>query len=140
MALYYSLIHCHLIYANIIWSSTKESNYKSIYLKQKAAVRIVSSASYNAHTEPLFKLAKVLPLPKLCLFFKLQFFSQFIQGFLPVALRNIWIRNRDRNPDHLHHLCNDNEIFLFTSRLSHFKKTSPYIVFPPFCPLSPMKM
>ena len=89
LALYYSLIHCHLVYANLIWSSTKDSNFKSLYLKQKAAIRIVSSASYNALTEPLFKQAKVLPLPKLCLFFKLQFFSHFIQGFLPVTLRNI---------------------------------------------------
>ena len=114
--------------ANLIWSSTKESNYKSLFLKQKTAIRIVSSASYNAHTEPLFKQAKILPLPKLCLFFKLQFFFQFTQGFLPAALRNMWIRNRDRNPDHLYRLRNENEIFTFTSRLSHFENFPLYSI------------
>ena len=128
LALYYSLIHCHLVYANLIWSSTKENNYKSLFLKQKTAIRIVSSASYNAHTEPLFKQAKILPLPKLCLFFKLQFFFQFTQGFLPAALRNMWIRNRDRNPDHLYRLRNENEIFTFTSRLSHFENFPLYSI------------
>ena len=76
-AIYYALIHCHLVYANIIWSSTKESFYKCIFLKQKSAIMIISSAPYNAHTEPLFKQLNVLPLPKLCLFFKLQFFHLF---------------------------------------------------------------
>ena len=76
-AIYFALIHCHLVYANIIWSSTKESFYKCIFLKQKSAIRIISSAPYNAHTEPLFKQLNVLPLPKLCLFFKLQFFHLF---------------------------------------------------------------
>ena len=139
MALYYSLIHCHLVYANLIWSSTKENNYKSLFLKQKTAIRIVSSASYNAHTEPLFKQAKILPLPKLCLFFKLQFFFQFTQGFLPAALRNMWIRSRDRNPDNLYRLA-----MITKSSPSHqdsaTSKIVPFIPSPYSGPLLPMKM
>ena len=127
-AIYYALIHCHLVYANIIWSSTKESFYKSVFLKQKSAIRIISSASYNAHTEPLFKQLNVLPLPKLCLFFKLQFFQQFKQGFLPEALKNMWIPNRARYPDNLHHLRNENEIHNLTSRLSHFENFPLYCI------------
>ena len=127
-AIYYALIHCHLVYANIIWSSTKESFYKSIFIKQKSAIRIISCASYNAHTEPLFKKLNVLPLPKLCLFFKLQFFQHFKQGFLPDALKNMWILNRERNPDRLHRLQNENEIHNFTSRLSHFENFPLYCI------------
>ena len=127
-AIYYALIHCHLVYANIIWSSTKESFYKSVFLKQKSAIRIISSASYNAHTEPLFKQLNILPLPKLCLFFKLQFFQQFKQGFLPEALKNMWIPNRARYPDNLHHLRNENEIHNLTSRLSHFENFPLYCI------------
>ena len=127
-AIYYALIHCHLVYANIIWSSTKESFYKSIFIKQKSAIRIISCASYNAHTEPLFKKLNVLPLPKLCLFFKLQFFQHFKQGFLPDALKNMWILNRERNPDRLHRLRNENEIHNFTSRLSHFENFPLYCI------------
>ena len=85
-------------------------------------------ASYNAHTEPLFKKLNVLPLPKLCLFFKLQFFQHFKQGFLPDALKNMWIHNRERNPDRLHRLRNENEIHNFTSRLSHFENFPLYCI------------
>ena len=127
-AIYYALIHCHLVYANIIWSSTKESFYKCIFLKQKSAIRIISSAPYNAHTEPLFKQLNVLPLPKLCFFFKLQFFHLFKLGYLPEALRNMWILNRDRNPDILYCLRNKNEIHKFTSRLSYFENFPLYCI------------
>ena len=44
-------------------------------------------------------------LPKLCLFSKLQFFHLFKQGYLPVALRNMWILNRERNPDILYRIA-----------------------------------
>ena len=85
-----SNVHCHLVYANVVWSSAKDSALKPLYLKQKAAVRIISSSSYNSHTEPIFKSLKILPLPKLSEFFKLQFFQQFKQGLLPSALKNIY--------------------------------------------------
>jgi hypothetical protein len=53
-SLYYSLFHCHVIYAIHIWSCSAESNFNEIVKKQKSAVRVISSAAYNAHTEPLF--------------------------------------------------------------------------------------
>ena len=63
---------------------------------------------------------------------KLLFFSQFKQGFLPIALRNMWIRNRDRKETQI--ICtvsavrNDNEILTFTSRLSHFENFPLYSI------------
>ena len=105
-SIYYSLVHCHLVYANIIWSSARESTLKPLYLKQKAAVRIISSSSYNAHTEPIFKKLKILPLPKLTEFFRLQFFQQFKQGLMPLSLKNIWSTNFECNPDRLYRLRN----------------------------------
>jgi hypothetical protein len=72
-SLYYSLFHCHVIYAIQIWSCTAESNFKDIVTKQKKAIRIVADAAYNAHTEPLFKKLNILPIKDLILFFKLQF-------------------------------------------------------------------
>lgn len=38
-SLYYSLIHCHLIYALPIWSCTSESNIKPLILLLKKAIR-----------------------------------------------------------------------------------------------------
>ena len=100
-SIYYSLVHCHLVYANIIWSSARESTLKPLYLKQKAAVRIISSSSYNAQ-----------------------------QGLLPLSLKNIWSTNFECNPDRLYRLRNDDDIRLPTSRLSQFNNFPLYSIPP----------
>ena len=94
--IYYALFHSHLIYASQLWSCCTESLLKPIIAKQKMAVRILSNARYNSHTEPLFKKLNILPFPQLCMFFKLQFMQQFTQKFLPVALSNMWTTNNIR--------------------------------------------
>jgi hypothetical protein len=83
--LYYTIFHSHLIYAIQIWSSTLSSNFDNIYKLQKAAIRIINGEKYNAHTEPLFKSSKILPLPDLCNYFKIQFMHRFTQKFLPIS-------------------------------------------------------
>ena len=127
-SLYYSLIHCHLVYANLIWSSVKQSQLKTIILKQKQAVRIITASNYNAHTEPLFKSLKILPFPKLCTFFRLQFFQQFIQGFLPAALSNIWAKNSQRNTGSQYNIRNSEDIQICTWRLSQFESFPLYSI------------
>ena len=122
------LVHCHLVYANIIWSSAKQSTLNPLYLKQKAAVRIISSSTYNAHTEPIFKNLNILPLPKLTLFFKLQFFQQFKSGLLPSGLRNMWSTSSELNPDRLYRLRNDDDIRIPISRLAHFNNFPLYSI------------
>ena len=81
--IYYTTFHGHLIYAIQIWSCIFEFNIKPLFIKQKYAIRIISNARYNAHTKPLFKNRKILPLPSLCEFFKILFMQSFVQGFLP---------------------------------------------------------
>jgi hypothetical protein len=61
--LYYSMVHCHLVYGNQIWGCANGSLITDLYRKQKAAVRIISSSTYRAHTEPIFKQLNILPLP-----------------------------------------------------------------------------
>ena len=117
-------VHCHVVFANIIWSSAKESSLNPLFLKQKAAVRIISSSSYNAHPEPIFKNLNILPLPKLTLFFKLQFFQQFKSGFLPSGLKNMWFTFTELNPD----LRNDDDIRIPVSRLVHFNNFPLYSI------------
>jgi hypothetical protein len=97
--LYYSLIHCHLVYANHIWSCTSQSNLNVLTKLQKSAVRIISAAGYNAHTESLFKLHRILPLQHLTTFFKLQFMHQYKQGFLPKSFSGEWSSHGDRLED-----------------------------------------
>jgi hypothetical protein len=47
--LYYTLFHCHLIYAIEVWSSVPNYVISPLIKKQKAAVRIISNSNYNAH-------------------------------------------------------------------------------------------
>lgn len=128
--LYYSLIHCHLIYAIQIWSSTNASFYGEIFKLQKAAVRIITSSNYNAHTEPLFKKCQILPLPDLVNFFKIQFMHRFTQNFLPISFGDTWVRNNIRNAGESEILLrNSNALQIPFSRLVSTDR-HPLITFP----------
>ena len=135
-AVYYSLIHSHLIYAIQIWSCCSNSLIKTLFAKQKSAIRIINSSSYNSHTESLFKECKILPLPKLIDYFKLQFMFHFKQGFLPISFAEIWITNEARRR-HLennvnfanYQLRNDDDIYIPPARLSSTERF-PLVCFP----------
>jgi hypothetical protein len=95
-ALYYALVHCHLIYGILIWSCTSFSNLKILEKKQKDAFRIVTHSLYNAHTEPLFKKLNILPFQQLIQYFKIQYMQQYKFKHLPSAFENEWITNEER--------------------------------------------
>ena len=109
-SLYYSLIHCHLLYALPIWSCTAESNIKPLGVLQKKAIRLITNSKYNDHTEPLFKSNNILPLSNLIEFTKIQIMQNFIQGFLPDSVMEEWSLTNDlqvnriqlRNHDEIH--------------------------------------
>lgn len=116
---YYSIFHCHLIYAIQIWSSCIPSLINELFKLQKSAIRIICNASYNAHTEPLFKKEEILPLPDLVTFFKIQFIQRFTHNFLPVSFDEIWIKNSVRNlGENEIQLRNNNEFRIPPSRLA----------------------
>ena len=121
--MYYSLIHCNLIYCLPIWSCTSQSNLKSIIKLQKAAARIIFNAKYNAHTEPIFKSLSILPLDKLIYFFNLQLMQRFKQGFLPVSFNDTWSTNNFRRDSNFEiSLRNENEFAIPFARLSSSDK------------------
>ena len=95
-AVYYSLIHSHLVYCIQVWSCCADSTLTTLFKKQKIAIRIVNNASYNAHTESLFKKCKILPLPVLSTYFKIQFIHLFINNKLPTSFNNMWTTNLAR--------------------------------------------
>ena len=103
--IYYSIFHCHLIYAIQVWSCCNQNLINDLFKMQKSAIRIICNTSYNEHTEPLFKKEDILPLPDLVNFFKIQFMQRFCQGFLPPSFNQIWTRNSIRN-------IGENEILL----------------------------
>ena len=127
-ALYYSLIHTHIIYAIQIWSSCSNDQINMIFKLQKKAIRIIHSLPYNGHTEPFFKSSNILPLPKLIEFFRLQFMQQYVQGYLPRIFDSTWIINANRNFNQPYLLRNHNDLFVPVSRLSSFDKHPLYII------------
>ena len=95
LSLYTATIHSHLIYGIHIWGGSSKSTLNQIFLKQKQAIRVVCNAQYNAHTEPLFKQCKILPLPDLILYFNLQFMQNVRFNLVPASLSSTWETNRD---------------------------------------------
>jgi len=83
--LYYTLIHSNLTYAIQIWSCVPDSSLKPLVTKQKMAVRLVAGAKFNAHSEPIFKILGVLPLPKLIYYFNIKFMQEYKNKFLPTS-------------------------------------------------------
>jgi hypothetical protein len=80
----------------------------SLVKLQKSAVRIITSAAYNAHTEPLFKKLRILPFFDLVSYFKIQFMQQFKQGFLPKSFDDEWTTylTRIQAPENEHEFRN----------------------------------
>ena len=118
-SVYYTLFHCHLIYCLPIWSCTSMSNIKALSTMQKKAIRTVALENYNAHTEPIFKNLRILPLSKLILFFNLQIMQKFKQGFLPTSFNQTWSDNRVRRGDQFKiSLRNENLLNIPFARLS----------------------
>ena len=58
ITIYNALILPHINYCFLSWGL--DTSVKNIFMQQKKAIRAISSAGYNAHTEPLFKLYNVL--------------------------------------------------------------------------------
>ena len=57
-------LHSHLMYGLIVWGPMlTESQLNRIFKQQKSNLRLVTNANYNAHTDPLFKLQKILKFP-----------------------------------------------------------------------------
>jgi hypothetical protein len=103
---------------------------KQIFLKQKAAVRILANAKYNAHTEHIFKNLNILPFPLFGDFFRLQLMQRFVQGYLPISFDNTWITNCIRQGDEAQvQLRDDEDLHIPRARTTQFS-FHPLILLP----------
>ena len=108
------MFHCHLIYALLSWGTANKGSLDPIIKKQKKAIRLISKANYNSHTEPLFKKAKILKFEDLYKAAQLEFMHSFILEKLPPSFDGTWYRNRTIKPEALR---NSNEFYIPYSRL-----------------------
>jgi hypothetical protein len=108
--LYYSIFHCHLIYAILIYTSAHTSYLKPIIIKQKMAIRAITNSRYNAHTGPIFKRLNILPFQLLAQYFQLKFMFEFKNNLSPRSFANIW-KTRGQ--------LNNGNIFLRNNQVFH---------------------
>ena len=91
-------------YCLLSWGSSNAA--ESIFLQQKKAICAISSASHNAHTEPLFKIFNILKLNDIFNYRLLTFYynlrhnkvPHYIATFLPntsIAINRYLLERRD---------------------------------------------
>jgi hypothetical protein len=95
--LYFSLFHCHIIYAIEIWSLAPKSAINDLFIKQKAVIRILSGAKYNSHTAPLFKELKILQLHALIQLQLSKMMYFYKNNKLPACFENTWLTGAAQN-------------------------------------------
>ena len=99
--LYYSLVYPYFQYCNVAWGTAFATTVKPLTIIQKRVIRIISSATYYQHTQPLFKELKVLKLNDIHKLEVLKFVHNQINTLNPViryqqvsATHDRQIRNR----------------------------------------------
>jgi len=97
--LYFAMVHSHIVYCLNVFSSANVTTLKPLKLKQKEAIRIVCNAGFREHTGPLFKRLGILPLDELIMYSQLKFMHAFFHNKLPISFNEMWVSNRNRNPD-----------------------------------------
>ena len=83
LTLYYSFIFPYLLYCIEIWGSTNITLFQSVFKLQKRAVRIIVSANFKAHTDPIFQHLEILPLKKINHFSLILLMFKYTHNLLP---------------------------------------------------------
>jgi hypothetical protein len=125
--LYYSMVHSHIVYCINVYGCANVTTLNRLKIKQKEAIRIISNAGYRDHTNPLFKLHKILPLEQLIKFSNVKFMHNYSHGKLPFSFSEMWITNRNRNPNV--ELRNADDYYVPAHRMASVKRF-PFFSFP----------
>jgi hypothetical protein len=95
-SIYYALFHSHLLYCPTVIACTSNANIEKIVKMQKKAIRIISNATYNAHTAPLFTHHNILPYKSIIKQSKLTFMHSYTHNYAPAAFEGTWVTNAER--------------------------------------------
>ena len=112
----------------LAWGSANKTVLDPVIKKQKAAIRLVSRAAYNAHTGPLFKKNGILRFEDLYTFSILQFMHTYTCSKLPTSFDETWVLNKIKHP-RTADLRNADELYVPRHRLN-FAARLPLHLFP----------
>ena len=62
LQIYFSLIHCHLSYAILVWGNSPQNQMTKLLKLQKKAIRIIAHKSPRTSCRPLFKQYRILTI------------------------------------------------------------------------------
>jgi hypothetical protein len=127
LTLYYSLINSHLTYCSSIYGCANKTTLKKLIQKQKQAVRIIDKSNYRAHTQPIFKNLKILPIEQIIKLSQLKFMHSYNFGKTPLSFVNTWVTNRSRNPEA--NLRNSENLYILPHHYESIKRL-PLFLFP----------
>ena len=107
--LFLSSVLPHINYCIMAWGYQSNRMFKL----QKRAIRIVANSKYNAHTDPLFKLYRILKLSDVLTLQTMKVYHKFRQNELPVYMQK-WP------------LITNNEIHQYNTRIARDLHTFRY--------------
>ena len=94
MQIYYSLFYSHISYGISVWSLTTQKHIDKILILQKKCVRILNSASFIDHTNPLFIDNRIIKFSDIICIYQLLLANQFINDTLPDDLKCLFSYSR----------------------------------------------
>ena len=114
-SLYNTLILPHLTYCNIVWAHTSNSKLHSLFVVQKRAIRICTSAHPRDHTAPLFARLNTLTLSDINKLHTAIFMFKFTHNLLPRSFSSYFTSVRNT---HTYSTRSRNNLFLPFTRTS----------------------
>ena len=91
--LYYSIVYPHLTYCVEVWGNASKTHLDSLFMMQKKVLRVITSAGFRAHTDPIFADLQLLKLSEIYISYAMTFVFKFMKGMLPKVFNNFFQRN-----------------------------------------------
>ena len=85
--IYYSQFHSHISYGCQVWGF-KINSISKTFLLQKKAIRLMSFANKDAHTDPLFKKLEIIKLQDIITSINVLFVHKILNGESPTFFNN----------------------------------------------------
>ena len=120
LTLYYSFIYPLFYYCIEVWGAAPAVYIQSIYKLQKKVVRIIKSAHYKAHTEPIFKDLNILPFEKVHQYSIIIFMYKYFNKMLPPIFDKMFHKSSEI---HTYHTRQAQKLIIPKVRTTAMKKS-----------------
>ena len=112
--LYYSMVYPYLTYGIALWGSTFQCHIHKLKVLQKKAIRCISGAKYNAHSDPIFKQLSILKFDDIYKLNVANIMLTYVREELSIPLQSIF--RFDRNTHAFNARLHDNKYRIESKR------------------------